>query len=200
LVKSGNETFAFPLRLVKQVAEIPAEELGEKFAFGETEYAVKYLSKLLDLSPAPTENVLLLLIKSSDKECVLAVEEVLKTEELVIKPLGGFLSNLSEYIGATVLGDGKVVPVLDLIFLLKTDIEIKSEEEPPEAVSSPKILSVMIVDDSPSVRKINSKIIKNAGMQPFVARDGLEALEVLQLFQEPPDINLTDVEMPRMNG
>ena len=50
------------------------------------------------------------------------------------------------------------------------------------------------------LRKINSKIIKNAGMQPFVARDGLEALEVLQIFQEPPDVILTDVEMPRMNG
>ena len=200
LVKSGNETFAFPLRLVKQVAEIPTAELGEKFVLGETEYKVEHLSKLLDLPPANAENILLLLIKTTDKECVLAVEQILKTEEVVIKPLGGFLSNLSEYIGATVLGDGKIVPVLDLASLLKTVVESKPEEKQAEVISSPKTLSVMIVDDSPSVRKINSKIIKNAGMQSFVARDGLEALEVLQLFQEPPDVILTDVEMPRMNG
>lgn len=202
LVKSGNETFAFPLRLVKQVAEMPAEKLGEKFAFGKTKYDVKFLSKILDLPPVNKENVLLLLIKTSEEECVLAVEEVLKTEEIVIKPLGGFLSNATEYIGATVLGDGKIVPVLDLVSLLKSDAKIETVEKqiPPELISAPKILSVMIVDDSPSVRKINSKLIKNAGMQPFIARDGLEALEVLQLFQEPPDIILTDVEMPRMNG
>lgn len=199
-VKSGKETFAFPLHPLKQVAEVPAEQLGEKFTFGEKEYDVKCLSKLLDISPAHTENILLVLIKTSNKECVLSAEEILKTEEVVIKPLGRFLSNLSEYIGATILGNGEVVPVLDLVSLLKTDVEIKPEEKPREIVSIPKTLSVMIVDDSPSVRKIHSKIIKNAGMQPFVARDGLEALEVLQLVQQPPDIILIDVEMPRMNG
>ena len=202
LVKSGDETFAFPLRLVKQVAEISSEKLGDTFVFGATEYDVKHLNELLDLPTANAENLLLLLIKNSEKECVLAVEEVLKTEEIVIKPLGGFLNNLPEYIGATVLGDGKIIPVLDLVYLLKPAVKSENEEMqiPQEAVSMPKTLTVMIVDDSPSVRKINSKIIKNAGMQPFVARDGLEALEVLQLFQETPDIILTDVEMPRMNG
>ena len=110
LVKSGNETFAFPLRLVKQVAEIPASQLGEKFTFGETEYDVRCLCKLLNLPLPSTENVLLLRIKTSDRECVLAVEEVLKTEEIVIKPLGGFLNNLAEYIGATVFGRRKSRP------------------------------------------------------------------------------------------
>ncbi len=58
----------------------------------------------------------------------------------------------------------------------------------------------MIVDDSPSVRLINSKLIKNAGMNPLIAKDGLEALELLQAFQKLPDVILTDVEMPRMDG
>jgi chemosensory pili system protein ChpA (sensor histidine kinase/response regulator) len=58
----------------------------------------------------------------------------------------------------------------------------------------------LIVDDSPSVRHINSKLIKSAGWQVLIAKDGLEALEILQAFQEPPDVILTDVEMPRMNG
>lgn len=58
----------------------------------------------------------------------------------------------------------------------------------------------MIVDDSPSVRHVNSKLVKNAGMQAIIAKDGLEALEMLQTSEELPDVILTDVEMPRMDG
>ncbi len=61
-------------------------------------------------------------------------------------------------------------------------------------------MSRLIVDDSPSVRQINSNLVKNAGWHPILARDGLEALEVIQSFQELPDIILTDVEMPKMDG
>ncbi len=58
----------------------------------------------------------------------------------------------------------------------------------------------MIVDDSPSVRHLTSNIIKNAGWTTIVAKDGLEALEILQDESDLPDIILTDVEMPRMDG
>jgi chemosensory pili system protein ChpA (sensor histidine kinase/response regulator) len=61
-------------------------------------------------------------------------------------------------------------------------------------------ISVLIIDDSPSVRQINSKLIKNAGWQAMIAKDGLEALELLQESRELPDVILTDVEMPRMDG
>ena len=60
--------------------------------------------------------------------------------------------------------------------------------------------SVMIVDDSPSMRHVTAKLVKNAGWETIIAKDGLEALEILQLAAELPDIILTDVEMPRMNG
>jgi chemosensory pili system protein ChpA (sensor histidine kinase/response regulator) len=58
----------------------------------------------------------------------------------------------------------------------------------------------MIVDDSPSVRHITSKLIKNAGWDAIIAKDGLEAFETLQDAATLPDIVLTDVEMPRMDG
>jgi chemosensory pili system protein ChpA (sensor histidine kinase/response regulator) len=58
----------------------------------------------------------------------------------------------------------------------------------------------MIVDDSPSVRHITSKLIKTAGWEFIIAKDGLEAFETLQDLPTLPDIVLTDVEMPRMDG
>ena len=59
---------------------------------------------------------------------------------------------------------------------------------------------MLLVDDSPSVRQLTSNIIKNVGWTAIVAKDGLEALEMLQDIGKLPDIILTDVEMPRMNG
>jgi chemosensory pili system protein ChpA (sensor histidine kinase/response regulator) len=58
----------------------------------------------------------------------------------------------------------------------------------------------MIVDDSPSVRHLTSKLIKNAGWEFVLARDGLEAFETLRESAVLPDVVLTDVEMPRMDG
>ena len=129
------------------------------------------------------------------------IEQMLNPEEIVIKPLGNPLKNVSEFLGATILGDGSVVPVLDLIPLLqKNASRIKKQRPPVENRKLKTALSVLIVDDSPSVRQINSKIVKNAGWQVTIAKDGLEALEALQAATELPDVILTDVEMPRMDG
>ncbi len=119
------------------------------------------------------------------------------------------MNNLPELIGATILGDGSVVPVLDLIYVLNNKKDAKTRKQPDTAVTvqpeqydsaSPRLLSVLIVDDSPSVRHLTSNIIKNAGWTAIVARDGVEALEILQDSRELPDVILSDVEMPRMNG
>ena len=206
LVKSNEQIYAFPLNLVKKITEIPAEKIskGEKsWQVDGTNYKLAHLNKLLGVSAPDVSNlekVPLLLIETLDKPHALAIDEIIKAEEIVIKPLDKFLQNIAEFVGATILGDGSVVPVLDLIYLLaQKEIKMeKTEQLPPPEIE--KQTQVMIVDDSPSVRLINSKLVKNAGMLPLIAKDGLEALEQLQAFQELPDVILTDVEMPRMDG
>ena len=206
LVKSNEQIYAFPLNLVKKITEIPAEKIskGEKsWQVDGTNYKLAHLNKLLGVSAPDVSNlekVPLLLIETLDKPHALAIDEIIKAEEIVIKPLDKFLQNIAEFVGATILGDGSVVPVLDLIYLLaQKEIKMeKTEQLPPPEIE--KQTQVMIVDDSPSVRLINSKLVKNAGMMPLVAKDGLEALEQLQAFPELPDVILTDVEMPRMDG
>jgi chemosensory pili system protein ChpA (sensor histidine kinase/response regulator) len=117
-------------------------------------------------------------------------------------------------LGAATLGNGNVIPVLDLHYLLEQKIQSSklkaySQTAPKSSLSqdqakieNPKtiIQNVLIVDDSPSVRHLTSKVIKNANMNAVIAKDGLEALEILQNATKLPDVILTDVEMPRMDG
>ncbi|MEO6588610.1 MAG: Hpt domain-containing protein [Pyrinomonadaceae bacterium] len=206
LVRSNEQIYAFPLNLVKKITEISAEMItkNEKmWQFERENYKLSHLNKLLGFSAPDVSNlekVPLLLIETLDKPHALAIDEIIRVEEIVIKPLDKFLQNISDFVGATILGDGSVVPVLDLTYLLA---QKETEMKIAEPIPLPKVekqTQVMIVDDSPSVRLINSKLVKNAGMMPLIAKDGLEALEQLQAVQELPDVILTDVEMPRMDG
>lgn len=209
LVKSAGQTFAFPLKIVRHVTEISPKDFERarrenSLHINGKDYTVAHLNELLGLPLLPLpENgrVLLLLIETAEDFYALAIEQILKPEEIVIKPLGSPLKSVSEFLGATILGDGSVVPVLDLIPLLqKGAARIKKQSPPVENRRAKTALTVLIVDDSPSVRQINSKTIKNAGWQATIAKDGLEALEMLQAAAELPDVILTDVEMPRMDG
>ena len=221
LVKSGEQTFAFPLKLVKQASEISVVDLEQSenkisLSIAGADYSVFYLSKLLGLpnQKPKNEKVSLLLLENLETPCALVVDEICKAEEIVIKQLGSPLQNLAGLLGATILGDGSVVPVLDLVYLLKHRIQ-----NPESRVQNPKTaavvssaatgkelraektaLSIMVVDDSPSVRHLTSNIIKHAGWKAILAKDGLEALEILQESDELPDAILSDVEMPRMDG
>jgi chemosensory pili system protein ChpA (sensor histidine kinase/response regulator) len=224
LVKTNGQTFAFPLKLVKKVGEISAEEFANRpdknsLQIDGLTYAVSNLGTLLGLPSdlAKKELIPLLLLETSDTARALTVDEIVRAEEIVIKPLAAPLQNYPNLLGATILGDGNVVPVLDLIYLLKNaegEKRRKGEEEKNPASSdspalqpsasplpdTPRQISVMVVDDSPSVRHITSKLIKNAGWEVIVAKDGLEAFEALQESATLPDVVLTDVEMPRMDG
>lgn len=223
LVKAGAQTFAFPMKLVKQATEVSAADWRRTedktfLSIGGTDYAAFRLSELLGLPPerdSKNERATVLLLELADASVALIVDEIVKTEEIVIKPLGNSLQNLAALLGATILGDGSVVPVLDLIYLLKFAAEnpvSAAENQKSNAVrdkqkakgkkpkTKAKTLTILIVDDSPSVRHLTSNLIKNVGWTPLTAKDGLEALEILQESRDLPDAILSDVEMPRMDG
>jgi len=207
LVKVDNQSFAFPINLVKHFTEISAESAAEKtgktMRLGDKNYTVFHLNNLLSASVSPSisdkTHVPVLLLETVENSFALIVDEIIKTEEIVIKQLGAPLQNTSELLGATILSDGSVVPVLDLIYLLQTKQTktVPAVSKPAEAKTQ---TIVMIIDDSPSVRHVTSNLVKNAGLLPVIARDGLEALEILQRARELPHVILTDIEMPRMDG
>ena len=216
-VKSSEQIFAFPLKLIKEATEIPAENLQEFVQIGAANYAVAHLNNLLGLPSRPlagTASIPVLLVETTGNFYALIVDEILKPEEIVIKRFDLPLQNSAQFLGAATLGSGDVIPVLDLLYLLEQKVQsAKPKAQSPAEIQSPsfedqskiqnpksKILTVLVVDDSPSVRHLTSKVIKNASMKAIVAKDGLEALEILQNPAELPDVILTDVEMPRMDG
>ncbi len=208
LVKVGERDFAFPLNNIRQISETTPEMIEKavrekSIQLGAIKYTVTNLNELLGF-PAPAaaneDETALLLLEMPDNPYALLVDRIVKPEEIVIKPLGFPLHNFAETLGAATLGDGNVVPVLDLFYLLNRRHRARKPQSIAETAPPKREITVLIVDDSPSVRHLNSNLIKKAGFKPVVAKDGLEALEILQTVKVLPDVILTDVEMPRMDG
>ena len=116
--------------------------------------------------------------------------------------MGAYVKSISGIAGVSMLGNGDVVPVLDLAAMLQTQESsglkpehINADWAEAEDLGLPK---VMIVDDSLSVRNSLTQLMRDSGYEVVLARDGLEAINLLRA--EEPNIVLTDLEMPRMNG
>lgn len=205
LVKSGGNSVAVPLKVVKQVTEFKPSEIVNveglaKVNVGPEKYDVRYLSDYFSSRRHHDEAVDVLtslLIETGEDQFALMIDEITKTEEIAIKPLGKPLDSLSLVLGASVLGNGEIVPVLDVPQLYKAEPPTLSDT--PAATQPERRTRVLVVDDSPSVRHMTSKVIKSAGWEALTAKDGMEALETLR-GGDLPDVILTDVEMPRMDG
>ncbi len=208
LVQANNQIYAFPLKLVKRISEISTKNLGramkeKMLRLGDTNYNVSHLNELLGVPVKPNisnQDVPILLLETLKKPCALFVDKIIKPQEIVIKPLDEPLKNVRSLLGASLLGDGSVIPVLDLVYLLDEQSTIKQKSKSKVQLKIKEKLTVMIVDDSPSVRHVSSTLVKNNNWEPLIARDGLEALDVLNSLTKLPDIILTDVEMPEMDG
>src|SRR6185436_2321149 len=128
------------------------------------------------------------------------------TREVVVKSLGPQLSELKGLAGATVLGDGRIVLILDLPGLWYSDEAMHVEARHGGATAAPKPKKpavrerpiIMVVDDSLTVRKVTSKHLQKRGLETLTAKDGQDAVE--QLRDHMPDLMLVDIEMPRMDG
>ncbi len=177
------------------------------FQTGEDLYELTALEDLLDLPPdrrartraAPA--VLLVREETGNRRAVL-VQDIVDSRDLVVKNLGPYLPKLNGIVGATILGDGSVAPVLDLPELLRAP----TSSQPASPVAKPMAPTVaeaprpfaLAVDDSLSARRSLAQCVQDAGFEVRTARDGLEAIAIIQ--GRRPDIVLADLEMPRMNG
>jgi chemosensory pili system protein ChpA (sensor histidine kinase/response regulator) len=121
--------------------------------------------------------------------------------DVVIKSMGYYIEKIPGYVGATILGDGAVTPVLDIPALLSAPARKITRAYAEQLIFTPLcpiLPTVLVVDDSLSQRRSLEQLLKDAGYHIRSARDGIEAVEILADFM--PDIILTDLEMPRMNG
>ncbi len=214
LVHIQEDIFAVPLNTVEGVVRLSGYELEMIYQKGEgayeftgENYEVKYLGYLLkgkkadhleQAAPYPV-----LLVKSGDLRVAVHVDSLVGRREIVVKPVGAQITTVKGISGATILGDGHVVLILDMAALLRAksvfQIESQAEEMQREAEKTTSdTLTVMVVDDSITIRKVTERILNRHGMEVILAKDGLDASAKLQ--ERLPDIMLLDIEMPRMDG
>ncbi|MBU1237082.1 MAG: Hpt domain-containing protein [Gammaproteobacteria bacterium] len=214
LVRAGARHYAIPSSMVAQVRELKPETIAAVRAEGATswlgnQYPWHYLPRLLgnpDAQPEPARRHWLLLLRTGDQNVAIEVDDLLGNQELVVKNIGPQLARVVGIAGATVLGDGEIILILNPLALVGRTTAPRTsaadESEPPAAVAleaaPAKVGLVMVVDDSLTVRKITGRLLAREGYHVITAKDGVDALE--QLIDLVPDVMLVDIEMPRMDG
>ena len=212
LIKAAEHQYAIPLLSVRGIERIEHAKLEEVmkedepiYQWVDGDYELHYLSELLGFGRggAHTDMIRrpLLLVQSAEQRMAIVVDELYGSREVVIKSLGTQLSVLPEFSGASIMGDGSVVLILDIPALLRRSTlqhrteQFKEKDVTPARRSEPVI---MVVDDSITVRKVTERMLKKHQMQCLAAKDGIDALN--QLENIIPDVMLLDIEMPRMDG
>ena len=142
----------------------------------------------------------LILLRSGIYRTALHVDEILGNQEVVMKQIGSQLARVPGIIGGTVLGDGEIVLVVNPVQLANREAlsigALKVTTFAPVVEQTRKI--ALVVDDSLTMRKVLSRVLEREDFEVITANDGMDAIQKLQ--QITPDIILTDIEMPRMDG
>jgi len=208
LVRAGHKVFAIPTVMIEQVQKLKQNGLDRAYQAGKVEWAgrdypLHFLSRLV----GDTEHVALshiytpiILMRSGAYRTALHVDEIIGNQEVVMKPMGTQLSHVPGMIGASVLGDGAIVLVINAVQLANREVfavgVAKAAEIVPVVESLRKV--ALVVDDSLTMRKVLSRVLEREDFEVVTANDGMDAIEKLQ--EITPDIILTDIEMPRMDG
>ncbi|MBP9155461.1 MAG: Hpt domain-containing protein [Xanthomonadales bacterium] len=220
LVRLGEHLFAVPMSSVQGVVRIRREDLETRmhqsnatYSYGGDDYTIYEMHDLLGtVKHRATDDaqVPLLMIRSGDQRAAVRVDAVLGSREVVVKSVGPQISSVPGIFGATIMGDGSVVMILDMAPLVRkvaalrqTTIDEQGEEVPYMPVQVPIVAErrqplVMVVDDSITMRKVTSRVLERNDIEVTTAKDGLDAVEKIQ--DRIPDLVLLDIEMPRMDG
>ena len=218
LVSAGEDTYAIPIASIEGVSQVPAGELKQYYIDGSrtlsyagNEYRVQHLGTLLGVSEPrledPDISYPVIMIRAGDERVALHIDQLVGRREVVVKPLGAPLNLLSGISGATVMADGTVVLILDIGGLLRTESRFvatgslyEGDAEGASAARSEEAHAptVLVVDDSITIRKVTQRILARNGINVATAKDGVDALSWMS--QSVPDLILLDIEMPRMDG
>ena len=217
LVRAGGRLWALPAPMVEQVQQVKPEALLELYVARVVEwqgkrYPFHYLPRLLgdaEHNPESARHNAVMLLRAGQNLAAVHVDEMVGNQEVVVKNIGPQLARVAGIAGATVLGTGEIVLMINPVQLAQRTVLPAFDPTAPDhmiagrmptaakaVVGGPPL--VMIVDDSLTVRKITSRMLNREGFEVITAKDGVEALEMLE--SEAPDVILLDIEMPRMDG
>jgi chemosensory pili system protein ChpA (sensor histidine kinase/response regulator) len=206
LVRVGEEQYALPLPTVEGVARIPRAEVlmhlradQPSFNYGTQLYRIQQLGAFIGAPAATLPDadvpVPVILIRAGEHSTGLIVDELLGNREVVVKPVGPQVAGIRGVSGATILGDGRIVIILDMGALVRSEWRVRNAVAAP---TEDRRTFALVVDDSITVRRVTQRLLERNGMRVLTAKDGVDALEIMQ--DHVPDIILLDIEMPRMDG
>lgn len=208
LITVGEQVFCVPMSSIEGVVTATTDQLracyeeeNQEFGYAGYQYQLMHLGSLLGISRMDLENagsqVPVLLVRAGEKRIGVQVDAMQGSREVVIKPLGAQLSMVDGITGATILGDGRVVMILDMFAVSRMKVREQAQFRSAESQDDSRLL-VMVVDDSITVRKVTTRLLERSGYRVMTAKDGVDAMGLLQ--EVVPDMMLLDIEMPRMDG
>ena len=208
IVNVGEESFALPLPTVEGIARVRREQLLEllkqddpRLTHGDGSYRVQHLGSLVGSAPSPLPEeegaVSLVLVRAGENSTALLTDTLEGSREIVVKTMGPHIASVPGVTGATILGDGRIVVILDAGTLVRAQHR-EREARPAAPVDTTRELTALVVDDSITMRRVTQRLLERRGLKVLTARDGLDAIEVLR--ENEADVILLDIEMPRMDG
>ena len=209
LVEIAGQTFAAPMSSIAAISQVDRDSLQRSFD-GETVYQhyndQDYRQYILGAYFKPgqysfaveEQSAPVLFINAGGEPVAFHVDRILNRLEIIVKNVNRQVLNIPGISGATILGDGRVVPVLELLDLSRRIANLTPIHDEVAAAEEARIPNVLVVDDSVTMRKVSTRLLERHHYNVATAKDGLDAIEVLAGFT--PDIILLDIEMPRMDG
>ncbi len=213
IVQVADHRYAIPASGVQGLIRMNIDEFRRRilendlgYDYAGEQYQIQELNKLLAVdSEAMVEGnqVPLVMIKSGDQGVALRVDQTYGGREIVVKSVGTQVASVPGIFGATILGDGAVVLILDIIPMHRAYLQKLEKLEAEgvqvfEEVEEDKVTTIMVVDDSITMRRAGERMLTRNEFEVMTAKDGLDALNKLQ--EQKPDLMLLDIEMPRMDG
>ncbi len=209
LLTVGTVRIAVASALIEQVLQLKPEALAAAYAQHHVDWQgqpvpLYFLGSLLELpegTPLAQRYSPVVVVRSGSTRIALHVDHVAPSQEVVVKHVGPQLARLTGMAGATVLGNGDIVLILNPVQIAATGRGAQAGQGDTATFAPTRIEiapTVMVVDDSVTVRKVTQRLLVREGYQVMLAKDGLDALRQLQ--DTVPDVMLLDIEMPRMDG
>ena len=211
IVESNGLQFAIPMQAIQQITRLEPSNVahvGEQALVrtADETLQLRHLSVHMGMADADDQHFEtarpMLIIRAGDDESAVTVDSIEGGQDIVVKTLGDHLRTVPGYIGATLSGDGTVIPILDPADLCgqETTSAMSSSFQRLESMAANRRKLAMVIDDSLSVRRVTTNLLRLHGWDVLDAKDGVDALDQLANAETPPDVFLCDMEMPRMDG
>ncbi len=213
IVEANGQMFVVPTTNVEQVVRITPSliktvENRNTISLDDRAISLVRLADVLELPVRDQEEessdfVTVMLLGTAEKRIAFSIDRVINEQEVLVKSLGKQLARVKNVAGATVLGSGQVIPILNVADLMQSAVRvaaaipIKIEKRKTDDIETAK-KSILLVEDSVTSRMLLKGILESAGFAVKTAVDGVEAFTTLKT--QPFDLVVSDIEMPRMNG